>query len=199
MCDIAEPGERQACEPPLQQLLDRRRSGIPRADGVGTIGPYRILSLLGEGGMGAVYLAEQHLPHRRVAVKVIKAGMDTRQVMARFEVEREALAMMDHPNIAAVYAAGATNEGRPYFAMEYVAGVPITVPGAGAAVAGCAGCAPCGCGAAGACACDQTVPPKSALKRSAAIQTPRAKALTRMPEIIGGPAKMVVKESQRYC
>ena len=109
-----------------QQLLDRRRSATPRSDDAGTIGPYRILSLLGEGGMGAVYLAEQPLPHRHVAVKVIKAGMDTRQVIARFEVEREALAMMDHPNIAAVHAAGATSEGRPYFAMEYVAGVPIT-------------------------------------------------------------------------
>jgi eukaryotic-like serine/threonine-protein kinase len=100
--------------------------GPPAERSADTIGPYRILSLLGEGGMGAVYLAEQQMPHRRVAVKVIKAGMDTRQVLARFDVEREALAMMEHPNIAAVYEAGATSDGRPYFAMEYVAGVPIT-------------------------------------------------------------------------
>ena len=76
--------------------------------------------------MGAVYLAEQQAPHRRVAVKVIKAGMDTRQVVARFEAERQALAMMDHPNIAMVFDAGMTRDGRPFFAMEYVAGVPIT-------------------------------------------------------------------------
>ena len=76
--------------------------------------------------MGAVYLAEQQTPHRRVALKVIKAGMDTRQVVARFEAERQALAMMDHPNIAMVFEAGETAAGRPYFAMEYVSGVPIT-------------------------------------------------------------------------
>jgi len=91
-----------------------------------TIGPYRVLSLLGEGGMGAVYLADQLTPHRRVALKVIKAGMDTRQVVARFEAERQALALMDHPNIATVFDAGEASTGRPYFAMEYVAGVPIT-------------------------------------------------------------------------
>jgi serine/threonine protein kinase len=91
-----------------------------------TIGPYRVLSPLGEGGMGVVYLAEQQTPHRRVALKVIKAGMDTRQVVARFEAERQALALMDHPNIATVFDAGETPAGRPYFAMEYVAGVPIT-------------------------------------------------------------------------
>jgi non-specific serine/threonine protein kinase/serine/threonine-protein kinase len=90
------------------------------------IGPYRILGALGEGGMGAVYLAEQQTPLRRVALKVIKAGMDTRQVVARFEIERQTLAMMDHPNIATVFDAGMTADGRPYFAMEYVKGVPIT-------------------------------------------------------------------------
>jgi serine/threonine protein kinase len=91
------------------------------------VGPYRILERIGEGGMGVVYAAEQESPlRRRVALKVIKVGMDTREVIARFEAERQALALMDHPGIAHVYDAGATAEGRPFFAMEYVAGVPIT-------------------------------------------------------------------------
>lgn len=91
------------------------------------IGPYRILQELGEGGFGAVYMAEQEHPfRRRVALKVIKLGMDTRQVVARFEQERQALALMDHPNIAKVLDAGATEQGRPYFVMELVRGVPIT-------------------------------------------------------------------------
>ena len=91
------------------------------------IGPYRILGTLGEGGMGVVYLAEQAAPlQRRVALKVIKLGMDTREVVARFEAERQALALMEHPNIAAVFDAGATDDGRPYFVMEYVPGMPIT-------------------------------------------------------------------------
>lgn len=91
------------------------------------IGSYRILSVLGEGGMGLVYVAEQREPvQRRVALKVIKLGMDTREVVARFQAERQALAMMDHPSIARVYEAGATDAGRPYFAMELVSGVPIT-------------------------------------------------------------------------
>ncbi len=91
------------------------------------IGPYRLLQKVGEGGMGEVYKAEQTHPVRRlVALKVIKAGMDTKQVVARFEAERQALAMMDHPAVAKVFDAGATPRGRPYFAMEYVKGVPIT-------------------------------------------------------------------------
>jgi serine/threonine protein kinase/WD40 repeat protein len=91
------------------------------------IGSYRIVRLLGEGGMGAVYLAEQSAPLRRtVALKLIKLGMDTREVVVRFEAERQALALMDHPNIASVLDAGATADGRPYFVMEYVKGVPIT-------------------------------------------------------------------------
>jgi eukaryotic-like serine/threonine-protein kinase len=91
------------------------------------IGPYKILDVLGEGGMGIVYLAEQHDPvRRRVAVKIIKAGMDTRPVVARFESERQALAVMDHPAIAKVFDAGITAEGRPYFVMEHVRGLPIT-------------------------------------------------------------------------
>ena len=91
------------------------------------VGAYRILAPLGEGGMGVVYLAEQAAPiRRRVALKLIKLGMDTRQVVARFDAERQALALMDHPNIASVFDAGATDDGRPYFVMEYVPGVPIT-------------------------------------------------------------------------
>src|SRR5687767_12861526 len=100
----------------------------PLREGPGTaIGPYKLLQQIGEGGMGVVFLAEQTRPVRRhVALKVIKAGMDTRQVVARFESERQALALMDHPNIARVLDAGATDGGRPYFVMELVKGVPIT-------------------------------------------------------------------------
>ncbi|MBI4905108.1 MAG: serine/threonine protein kinase [Acidobacteria bacterium] len=90
-------------------------------------GPYRLLRLLGEGGMGLVYLAEQSEPiHRTVALKLIKLGMDTPAVISRFDSERQALAMMDHPNIAQIYDAGATPRGRPYFVMEYVPGIPVT-------------------------------------------------------------------------
>src|SRR5262249_3304339 len=98
------------------------------AEGPGTvIGPYKLLEAIGEGGMGTVYVAEQTLPvRRRVALKLIKPGMDTRQVVARFEAERQALALMDHPNIAKVLDGGTTPSGRPYFAMELVKGVPIT-------------------------------------------------------------------------
>ncbi|HEY1203798.1 MAG: serine/threonine-protein kinase [Bryobacteraceae bacterium] len=91
------------------------------------IGPYRLLRKLGEGGMGIVYHARQQHPIRRdVALKIIKPGMDSKQVIARFESERQALAMMDHPNIARVFDAGATDRGLPYFVMELVEGVPIT-------------------------------------------------------------------------
>ncbi|MFY9935965.1 MAG: serine/threonine-protein kinase [Silvibacterium sp.] len=91
------------------------------------IGPYHLLQLIGTGGMGEVWLAEQKQPvRRRVAIKLIKEGMDTREVVARFESERQALALMDHPAIAKVFDAGSTPEGRPYFVMEYVAGMPIT-------------------------------------------------------------------------
>ncbi len=98
------------------------------AEGPGTtIGPYKLLQKIGEGGMGVVFMAEQETPIRRkVALKVIKPGMDTGQVIARFEAERQALAMMDHPNIAGVLDAGATDAGRPFFVMELVKGVPIT-------------------------------------------------------------------------
>src|SRR5207237_1026170 len=97
-------------------------------EGVGTvIGPYKLLQQIGEGGMGTVFMAEQTQPVRRkVALKVIKQGMDTRQVIARFDAERQALAMMDHLNIARVLDVGATDTGRPFFVMELVHGVPIT-------------------------------------------------------------------------
>jgi len=102
-------------------------TGAPGGAAAGQIGPYRLLQLLGEGGMGEVWLAEQKTPiHRTVALKLIKAGMDTKLVVARFESERQALALMDHPNIARVFEAGSTAEGRPYFVMEYVPGLPIT-------------------------------------------------------------------------
>jgi eukaryotic-like serine/threonine-protein kinase len=91
------------------------------------IGRYKLLELLGEGGFGIVYLTEQQFPvRRRVALKLIKAGLDTKQVIARFDAERQALAMMEHENIAKVLDAGATESGRPYFVMELVHGVPIT-------------------------------------------------------------------------
>jgi serine/threonine protein kinase/tetratricopeptide (TPR) repeat protein len=92
-----------------------------------SIGPYRIIEVIGEGGMGIVYKGEQRDPVRRVAaIKVIKLGMDTKEIVARFDTERQALALMSHPNVAKVFEAGMTEQGRPYFAMEFVPGVPIT-------------------------------------------------------------------------
>ncbi|UCG59361.1 MAG: protein kinase [Phycisphaerales bacterium] len=110
------------------------QEGVPTIDygaeatGVGAqIGPYKLLRIIGEGGCGMVYMAEQRSPvTRRVALKVIKPGMDTKQVIARFEAERQALALLDHPNIASVHDAGTTKTGRPYFVMEYVRGVSVT-------------------------------------------------------------------------
>ena len=91
------------------------------------IGPYKLLEQIGEGGMGLVFMAEQSRPvRRRVALKVIKPGMDTRQVVVRFEAERQALALMDHQNIARELDAGTTETGRPYFVMELVKGIPFT-------------------------------------------------------------------------
>src|SRR5438132_2501500 len=97
-------------------------------EGAGTaIGSYKLLEQIGEGGFGVVFMAEQQAPIRRkVALKVLKPGMDTRQVIARFDAERQALALMDHPNIAKVFDGGATPSGRPYFVMELVKGLPIT-------------------------------------------------------------------------
>jgi eukaryotic-like serine/threonine-protein kinase len=109
---------------PTQTLRDEVEDLVPG----GLIGgKYKLLKELGSGGMGVVYLAEQLEPiRRRVALKIIKLGMDTRQVVARFESERQALAVMDHPNIAKVFDAGATETGRPYFVMELARGIPIT-------------------------------------------------------------------------
>ncbi|MHC4432369.1 MAG: protein kinase domain-containing protein [Planctomycetota bacterium] len=100
----------------------------PLTEGTGTIiGPYKLLEKIGEGGMAVVYMAEQQKPiHRKVALKVIRLGMDTKSVIARFEAERQALALMDHPNIAMVLDAGATETGRPYFVMDLIPGLPIT-------------------------------------------------------------------------
>src|SRR5262245_26819436 len=108
--------------------LDATRDMPVVTERAGTIiGPYKLLEQIGEGGFGVVFLAEQSRPVRRkVALKILKPGMDTRQVVARFEAERQALAIMDHPNIARVFDGGATESGRPYFVMELVKGVPIT-------------------------------------------------------------------------
>jgi serine/threonine protein kinase/tetratricopeptide (TPR) repeat protein len=107
----------------LRTLLD-----APAAEGPGTqVGPYQLLRPIGEGGMGTVFLAEQSEPlQRQAAIKVIRPGMDSRQVLARFEAERQALALMDHPNIAKVLDAGTTATSRPYFVMELIPGVPIS-------------------------------------------------------------------------
>ncbi len=113
----------------LQGLLENESPlQVAMSEGPGTvIGRYKLLEKIGEGGMAVVYMAEQTEPIRRkVALKIIKLGMDTRQVIARFEAERQALAVMDHPNIARVFDAGATETGRPYFVMELVTGVSIT-------------------------------------------------------------------------
>jgi serine/threonine protein kinase/tetratricopeptide (TPR) repeat protein len=114
-------------------LAEPTVGGGPASTGAGRealgsrIGPYKLLEEIGQGGFGSVYMAEQETPvRRRVALKIIKLGMDTRAVIARFEAERQALAMMDHPHIARVFDAGATEAGRPYFVMELVQGEPIT-------------------------------------------------------------------------
>ena len=113
---------------PAAVAPDATAAYVPITEGPGSvIGRYKILQQIGEGGFGSVYMAEQREPvKRRVALKIIKLGMDTREVVARFEAERQALALMDHPNIAKVLDAGATDTGRPFFVMELVKGVPIT-------------------------------------------------------------------------
>jgi serine/threonine protein kinase/tetratricopeptide (TPR) repeat protein len=123
----AEPAHGAAARERIQALRD---AGMLREQGDALperIGPFRILERLGRGGMGEVYLAEQRVPvARRVALKLIRRGMDTREVLARFALERQALALLDHPNIAKIHDAGETVDGRPYLVMEYVSGAPIT-------------------------------------------------------------------------
>ena len=139
----APPGQTE----PAGNRRDRPVPVVPRGmsvltEGPGTrIGRYKLLQRIGEGGCGVVYMAEQEEPvRRRVALKIIKLGMDTKSVIARFEAERQALAMMDHPNIARVLDAGATETGRPYFVMELVRGdqnhrllrpEPVSTPASG--------------------------------------------------------------------
>src|ERR1700739_1622529 len=127
----AEPAPCPACllEAGLSFLPEEPKAAVvPITEKPGDcIGRYKLLQQIGEGGCGTVYMAEQIEPvRRRVALKVIKLGMDTKQVIARFEAERQALALMDHPNIAKVLDAGATEHGRPYFVMELVRGTRIT-------------------------------------------------------------------------
>src|ERR1700756_2693916 len=127
----AEPAPCPACllEAGLSFLPEQPKATVvPITEKPGDrIGRYKLLQQIGEGGCGTVYMAEQTEPvRRRVALKVIKLGMDTKQVIARFEAERQALALMDHPNIAKVFDAGATETGRPYFVMELVRGIKIT-------------------------------------------------------------------------
>ena len=112
--------------PAVESIPLPATTSLPEQAGT-LIGRYKLLQKIGEGGMGVVYMAEQEEPVRRkVALKVIKLGMDTKHVVARFEAERQALALMDHPNIARVLDGGATDTGRPFFVMELVQGVPIT-------------------------------------------------------------------------
>src|ERR1700756_4512445 len=134
---IGHPELRQAVEDLLARdadagsFLNRPAFESTTVDSVNPSGiyidDYHLLELIGQGGMGEVWRAEQRQPvRRRVAIKLIKVGMDTKEVVGRFESERQALALMDHPAIARVFEAGSTPEGRPYFVMEYVAGIPIT-------------------------------------------------------------------------
>ncbi|MHC5001661.1 MAG: protein kinase domain-containing protein, partial [Planctomycetota bacterium] len=124
--DGAPPPQDQPGSARSPRSVTTAASAVTEGPGT-TIGRYKLLQPIGEGGFGVVYMAEQERPvRRRVALKIIKLGMDTKQVIARFEAERQALALMDHPNIAKVLDAGATDTGRPYFVMELVKGEPIT-------------------------------------------------------------------------
>ncbi len=114
-------------EPRMTPEIEEQMARLKPEEAGEMIGPYKLLEPLGEGGFGTVWMAEQEVPvRRRVALKIIKMGMDTKEVIARFQQEEQALAMMDHPNIAKVFDAGATQFGRPYFVMELVRGIPIT-------------------------------------------------------------------------
>ena len=123
---LIDQADRGFLERPAEGVATAAAAGISEGPGQ-RIGPYKLLQAIGEGGMGIVFMAEQEVPvRRRVALKIIKPGMDSRQVIARFEAERQALALMDHQNIARVLDAGTTLSGRPYFVMELVHGVPVT-------------------------------------------------------------------------
>ncbi len=112
---------------PQKTTLEARGAGPANEQPGDRIGRYKLLQQIGEGGCGVVYMAEQEEPvRRRVALKIIKLGLDTKSVIARFEAERQALALMDHPNIAKVFDAGATKSGRPYFVMQLIRGDKIT-------------------------------------------------------------------------
>src|SRR5208283_5644534 len=125
LASVAQPAAAEGVMPGSTGTI--RLPGIPTEKAGDRIGPYKLLQQIGEGGCGVVYMAEQEEPVRRqVALKVIKLGMDTKSVIARFEAERQALAMMDHPNIARVLDAGSTEAGRPFFVMELVRGTRIT-------------------------------------------------------------------------
>jgi len=139
MLSVSAEAEAFIPDPPEDELPERQPASTPVKtmkldlnnapdEVIGQrIGRYKILERVGEGGCGVVYVAEQTEPvRRRVALKVIKLGMDTKQVVARFEAERQALAMMDHPNIAKVFDGGSTETGRPYFIMELVRGIRFT-------------------------------------------------------------------------
>ncbi|MGD2295826.1 MAG: protein kinase, partial [Candidatus Aminicenantes bacterium] len=137
-CNTDNPTDSKYCKECATPFYSPKESSIsptktlktPLKDltkGAAVAGKYKLLKNLGEGGMGTVFMAEQTEPvRRRVALKIIKLGMDTKQVVARFEAERQALAVMDHPNVAKVHDGGATETGRPYFVMEFVRGIPIT-------------------------------------------------------------------------
>ncbi len=121
-----DPRPQEGPDPSIASLLGTASAPIAEKPG-DRIGRYKLLEKIGEGGCGVVYMAEQEEPvRRRVALMVIKLGMDTESVIARFEAERQALALMDHPNIAHVFDGGETDSGRPYFVMELVRGIPIT-------------------------------------------------------------------------
>src|SRR5215472_4817124 len=115
-------------ETPPTQSLSEVRAKVTAGEKPGDhVDRYKLLQQIGEGGCGIVFMAEQETPvRRRVALKIIKPGMDTKSVIARFEAERQALALMDHPNIAKIFDAGATQSGRPFFVMELIHGVKIT-------------------------------------------------------------------------
>ena len=133
-CGCAMPVQMQGAPCPrcllrvcMTEVGDENSSDAPREAPGTVVGRYTLIEEIGEGGFGIVYLAEQAAPVRRkVALKVLKPGMDTREVVSRFKAERQALALMDHPHIAQVYDGGATENGRPYFVMELVDGTPIT-------------------------------------------------------------------------